>query len=196
MKDTFLILSGLLTVSASVPYARDILKGESKPNIVTWMTWTLLASIATIAEIAAGEYRTAAYTGAAVLETLIIVVLGLKYGRTKYTAFDVICQVGALFGLVLWAIFNSPTAAIIFAVSIDLIGSLPTVRHAWVRPGEESWEAYAIAGVAGALAIMALHSFTWASLTYAVYVALSNVVIYFILILRPRITPKLKRARA
>jgi hypothetical protein len=143
---------------------------------------TLLTAVATIAEFSAGEYRTAIFTSTAVLETLIIVLLGLKYGHTKYTPFDVICQVGALFGFVLWAIFNSPAAAVIFAVSIDFIGALPTIRHSWLKPGEETWITFAMAGAGGLLAIFARTSFNWTSLTYAVYIVLINIFISAILI--------------
>lgn len=186
MKDIFLVLAGLITVGSVVPYIRDIIKGETKPNIVSWITWTLLTGVATIAEIGAGEYRTAIFTGTAVLETTIIVILGIKYGHVKYTAFDVVCQAGALFGLVLWAIFNSPAAAVIFSVSIDFIGALPTIRHSWRKPGEETWITYSMAGIGGLLAIFALTSYNWTSLTYAVYIVLINALFTGILLTRQR----------
>ena len=177
MKDLFLVLAGLITIASVVPYIRDIIKGNTKPNIVSWINWTLLTGVATIAEISAGEYRTAIFTGTAMLETLSIVILGIKYGHTKYTPFDVVCQVGALFGFVLWAIFDSPAAAVIFTVIIDFVGALPTIRHSWLKPAEETWKTFAMAGFGGLLAIFALTSFNWTSLTYAVYIVIINAVI-------------------
>ncbi|HLB66808.1 MAG TPA: hypothetical protein VJJ78_04440 [Candidatus Saccharimonadales bacterium] len=184
MKDVFLVLAGAVTIGSVVPYIRNIIKGTTKPNIVSWITWTMLTGVATIAEIAAGEYRTAIFTGTAVIETLLIVLLGIKYGHTKYTAFDVVCQAGALFGFVLWAIFNSPAAAVIFAVTIDLVGALPTIRHSWLKPGEETWITYGMAGLGGLLAIFALTEFNWTSLTYAVYVVFINCLLSIILVTR------------
>ena len=188
MKDIFLVAAGLLTVGSAIPYMRDIIRGETKPNIVSWITWTLLTGVATVAEIGAGEYRTAIFTGTAVLETSLIVILGLKYGHTHYTLFDVVCQVGALFGFVLWAVFNSPAAAVIFSVTIDLIGALPTVRHSWRKPGEETWLAYAMAGLGGALAILSFTEYNWTSLTYAIYIVLINTLLTAILIGRAKLT--------
>jgi len=186
MKDIFLVLAGVITIASVVPYIRDIISGHTKPDIVSWITWTLLTGIATIAEIADGEYRTAIFTGTAVIETLSIVVLGIKYGHTKYTMFDVICQIGALFGFVLWAIFNSPAAAVIFSATIDFIGALPTVRHSWLKPNEETWITYAMAGAGGVFAIFALTAYNWSSLTYAVYIVLINAVFTFVIITRGR----------
>lgn len=186
MKDVFLVLAGVITVASVAPYIRDIIRGHTKPNIVSWITWTLLTGVATIAEIAAGEYRTAIFTSTAVFETLIIVLLGIKYGHTKYTIFDVLCQIGALFGFVLWALFNSPAAAVIFSATIDFIGALPTVRHSWVKPHEETWTTFAMAGVGAMLAIFALTAYNWTSLPYAVYLVLINAVFTFVIITRGR----------
>lgn len=184
MKTIFLILATLVTVGSVIPYARDILKGTTKPNIVSWITWTLLTGIATAAEIAAHEYVTAIFTGAAVLETAIIVVLGLKYGYVKYTSFDVVCQLGAIVGIILWQLFNSPPVGVVASVLIDFIGALPTIRHSWKDPGEETWSTYALAGLGGALAIAALTDYNLTSLTYAVYIVLINAVLSFVIITR------------
>src|SRR3954471_4047435 len=108
MKDLLLLLSGVITVAAVVPYLRDILRGTTRPNIVSWITWTLLTGIATAAEVAAGEYVAAIFTGSAVLETATIVFLGLRHGYVKYAKFDVICQIAAIAGIILWQLFNSP----------------------------------------------------------------------------------------
>ncbi len=174
MKTVFLILATIVTVGCVLPYARDILRGTTKPNIVSWITWTLLTSIATAAEITAHEYVAAIFTGAAVLETATIVILGLKYGYVKYTNFDVVCQISAVLGIILWQIFNSPVIGVAASVTIDLVGALPTVRHSWLKPGEETWSTYALAGLGGVLAILALDSYNWVSLPYAVYIIFIN----------------------
>lgn len=186
MKNILLIAASIITVASVIPYLRDILRGTTKPNIVSWITWTLLTAIATVAEFAAHEYTTAIFTSSAVVETGLVVALGIKYGHTKYTRFDIACQVGALLGFVLWWLFNSPALAVVAVVSIDLIGALPTIRHSWLQPGEETWPAYALAGLGGLLALFALTAYNWTSLTYAVYIVLVNLMISSILIVKGR----------
>lgn len=186
MKDLFLVLATLVTVGSVIPYARDILKGTTKPNIVSWITWTLLTGIATAAEIAGHQYVTAIFTASAVLETAIIVVLGIRYGYVKYTTFDVVCQISAVVGIILWQLFNSPAIGVVASVTIDFIGCLPTIRHSWRKPGEETWSTYALAGLGGALAILALSHYNWTSLTYAVYIVLINIVFSSIIIGRTK----------
>ena len=70
MKDILLILATLVTIGAVIPYILDVIKGKTKPNIVSWITWTLLTAVATVAEISAGEYRTAVQTAIRVASNL------------------------------------------------------------------------------------------------------------------------------
>ncbi len=186
MRTAFLVLAALITVIAVIPYARDILKGTTKPNIVSWITWTLLTGIATAAEIAAHEYVAAIFTSAAVIETALIVILGLRYGYVKYTLFDSVCQIGAIVGIILWQLFDSSAIGVMASVTIDFIGAFPTIRHSWKQPGEETWSTYALSGIGGVLAILALQAYNWVSLPYAVYIVLINAALASIIITRSK----------
>jgi hypothetical protein len=191
MKIIFLIIASMLTLIAVIPYVKDILKGTTKPNIVSWITWTLLTGVATAAEISAHEYVTAIFTGSAMITTGIIVVLGLRRGYVKYTSFDVACQIGAVVGLIIWQIFGSPELGVIASVMIDFIGALPTIRHSWKHPDEETWQTYGICAIGGVFAIAALSDYNWVSLPYAVYIVLINVLFVAILIGRGKRKGKL-----
>ena len=136
MKTAFLIISTAVVLASVVPYLLDILRHKTKPNIVSWLTWTMLTGIATAAEIGAGEYVTAIFTGASTIETGLVVLLGLRYGFVKYARFDIVCQLAAIGGIILWQIFNSPEIALLATVAIDFVGALPTLRHGWQKPGE------------------------------------------------------------
>src|SRR5258708_7484965 len=131
MKQALLVFSFCLALYAAVPYMVDIVKRKTKPNIVTWFTWTLLTGIATAAAFAAGEPRSAVITLAVSIQTGSIVLLGLKYGIAKMNWFDGLCQLGVLVALVLWLVFKSPLIAITGALIIDFIGLLPTAKHSW-----------------------------------------------------------------
>lgn len=186
MKTLFLVLATAITLSAAVPYLRDIVRGTTKPNLVSWITWTLLTGIATAAAISAHEYVAAIFTGSAVLETGAVVAFGLRHGYVKYTRFDVLCQVAAVAGIILWQIFNSPAIGVIAAVVIDLIGALPTFRHAWQSPGEETWQTYALCSLGAMFALSALSTYNWVSLPYALYIVLANIGVAAVIILRAK----------
>jgi hypothetical protein len=186
MKTLFLVFASLITVSAVIPYLRDIVKGTTKPNLVSWITWTLITGIATAAEIAAHEYVTAIFTGAAMLETASVVAFGLRHGFVKYARFDVVCQISAIVGLILWQLFNSPSIGVVASVVIDFIGVLPTVRHSWLKPHEETWSTFALSGVGGVFGVLALTSYNTTSLTYPLYIVVINVLTSTVIVTRQK----------
>ena len=187
MKTTLLVLSALITIGGMVPYIRDILRGTTKPNLVSWLTWTLLTGIATAAAISAHENVAAIFTASATVGPLLVVLLGLRHGYVKYTRFDVVCQVAAVAGIILWQIFNSPAIGVVGAVLIDFIGALPTFRHAWLAPYEETWQTFALSSLGAVFALGALTTYNWVSLPYAVYLVVVNMVLSAVIITREKV---------
>jgi hypothetical protein len=193
MKEVFLIIATVLTVVCVIPYLIDILKGKSKPNLVSWVTWTLLTLIATAAAFSSGEFVAAIFTGAAALETGLVVVFGLlKHSYVKYSSFDVICQISAIVGIILWQVFDSPEIAVIASVTIDLIGALPTIRHSYQKPDEETWVTYALAALGGVFGLLALETYNLINTPYVFYVVIINTALVAVILLpkRQKVTQK------
>lgn len=187
MKTLFLVISVGITLVSIIPYLRDILRHKTKPNIVSWITWTLLTGIATAAEINAGEYTTAIFTATATLETALVVVLGVRNGLVKYTHFDVICQLSALVGIVLWQVYNSPQIAVIAMLAIDFIGALPTIRHSWQKPDEETWQTFMLSSVASVFGLAALTSYSLVAVSFPLYLSVINAATTSVIIFRRRL---------
>lgn len=184
MRSVLLVFAAILTVASTVPYVLDIIKRKTKPRIVSWFNWTLLTGIAAAASFSAHQYPSAVLTSAACIETAVIVILGLHYGDRKFETFDVICEIGAILGLILWIIFNNPLIAIVATVSIDFIASLPTLRHSWQRPGEETLVCFILAAIGAIFTILALHQPHISGIIYPIYILFINVFISTILIMR------------
>jgi len=185
MKDIFLVASGVLTLVSAIPYLRDIIQRKTKPRIVTWFNWSLLTGIATAAAIADHQWPSAVITGAATIATSLIVIFGLHYGDTKIESFDVACQLTAILGLVLWLITNDPLIAIAITVFVDFIAGLPTFRHAWQKPQEETASAFLIAVVGSLFAIAALNEPNLSGVLYPIYITLANAVLVIFICFSP-----------
>jgi hypothetical protein len=106
---------------------------------------------------------------------------------TKYTPFDAASQVGALFGFVAWWLFDDPLAAVVLVVVIDLLACLPTFEHSWLRPLEETWPTFALSGLGGFFALLALESYNWSSVTYPAYIVAINVALVAVIVSRRRV---------
>jgi hypothetical protein len=191
MRNAVALIAGLVAVFSTLPYIRDTLKGKTKPNIVTWLTWCLLNTITAFAAYAAHANQTAIFAGAAALCTGFVVIVGLKRGVKKYTTFDIVCQILALVGIILWRLTGQPAVAISINIAADCIGVLPTYRHSWRLPHEETWQSYAIGGVSAVLAIASIQVFNYVSLAYPVYIFLSDASLVWVILYRlDRYKPK------
>lgn len=177
-------LAPLLSMLSVVPYLIDIIKQKTKPNIVSWITWASLTGVATAAAFAADEPKSAFLTLGSTIGSFAVVVLGLKYGIAKFSRFDALCQAGAIIGLILWLVFNSPLIAIIAAVTIDFIAVLPTLRHSWLEPGEETWQTFAICVVASIFTVIAITDYSVEGLLYPAYLLIANALIVVAVIYR------------
>ncbi len=174
MKEVLSVAAGLLAVFAIIPYLIDTVKGKTKPNVVSWFTWTLLLVIATAAAFAAHQPRTAFLSLGDLVGTSLTLLAGLRYGVAKFSWFDGLCQAAALVALTLWLVFNSPTIAIIGAIVIDFIAALPTLRHSWLHPNEETWEPFGVLFIASAITLISLSAFSVTSVSFPLYLLLIN----------------------
>ena len=187
MSELLATIGVVLTLYATVPYIIDVAKKRTKPNIVSWGTWTMLTGIGAAASFAAGEYAAAALVGANTIQTGVIVILGLKNGIAKMNWFDGLAQLGAIASLVAWLLSNSPAFAIIGVVLIDFFGMLPTVRHSWRHPEEETWQSFAIAFIAPLFTLASLQQFNLENTLYPLYLGLADGVVMTIIIYRRKL---------
>ncbi len=179
MKEVALVLSALISVLCVIPYCLDIIKHKTKPNLVSWITWTLLTGIVLATQIAEGEYRAAVFSAGLTMATGMVVVLGLWHGYVKYTEFDVLCQMIAVLGIILWQVFDDPLIALYTSIAVDFIGLLPTLRHSWQKPFEETWQTFAIGALAPIFGFFALDNLTQLNTAYLYYVFLADIAVVF-----------------
>jgi hypothetical protein len=177
-------IGAILILVSGIPYIVDIIRGKTRPNIVSWFTWTLLITIGAFAALDAGETATAILTFADAGQVGLILLLGLKYGYAKLSLFDGICQASALIGLGLWLLFNNPTIAIIASIVIDLIAALPTYRHSWLKPGEETWQTFFVSGIGAAVGLISLGALTVDGYAYPLYVMLLGLTLSMTIVIR------------
>lgn len=163
MKDLFAIVGAVIVLFCTLPYIIDVVKKKTKPNIVTWIIWSVLIGIGAAALYASNEFNAALLLTGDFIATFAVVIVGLKYGTAKLDRFDFICFIGAVVGLVLWLVFNSPLIAIVATILIDLIGTIPTVRHSYRNPEEETWITFALGVVATIFTLLSLPNYTFSA---------------------------------
>src|SRR5436190_23007877 len=98
MKTLFIVISSILAIVNILPYLRDVYRRKTKPRIVSWFNWSLLTGIGCAASFSDHQYASGILLFLASVETLMVVILGYKYGDRRIEIFDIDCQLAAIVG--------------------------------------------------------------------------------------------------
>jgi hypothetical protein len=165
-------VSSIMSVLCFLPYLRDIFRGTTKPHSYTWFVWALLQSIVARAmwTSGAGIAIASSVIGAALCG--LIFLLSIRHGTKHITAFDTICLIGALGTMAAYLFLHNALLSVVFATLTDLIGTLPTLRKAYLEPHTETASTHLLSSGAGVCALLALATF---SITTMLYVSATTV---------------------
>jgi len=186
-KNILIVTAGILSLTSCLPYVIDIAKNKTHPNLVTWITWATVVGISTAAAISDHAYHTAILSGSIFLTDLVIILMSIKRGVKKYTRFDFVCQALAVIGLIIWRLTGNPSTAVAMSLLVIMIGALPTWRHAFNLPNEETWQGFVMGAIAGALTILSLSLYTFVSLALPIITVVNCSIIVVIITGRRRI---------
>jgi hypothetical protein len=185
-----LALAGsLLAASGTVPYVLQTISGKTKPRLVTWLTWCILTGVAAAGSLADHQIAAGIFALIGSLATSLVVVFGLRHGDRSFNSLDIACLIGVVAGLGLWLKLDDPVVAVWTAIVIDFVGFVPTYKHAWERPEEETLSTYVLITCGGVLALSAaMLAGTWSvtALGYPAYVALSMTICTVIILSRQK----------
>lgn len=172
------ILSGVLAIVAVPPYVKDILKGTTRPNIVSWGLWTLIISISLAAQVSAGASWSLIFMIGDLIGTSTVLVMCLiGYGYKKYGWLEVACFTLAIVAIIIWQITRQPVLAIVFSIAADFMASLPTVAKAYKDPWSEDPAVWFIVVVASLLGILSTTIFNIANVLFPAYILFINALV-------------------
>jgi hypothetical protein len=179
INQNFVIVGAIISTVGGLSYLIDTLKGNVKPNKVSYLVWSIAPLIAFFAEMNQG-------VGLQSLMTLTVVVLPFavfvasfvnKNAEWKLTYFDVTCGALSLVGLVLWYITKSGNIAIFLSILADFLAAVPTIVKAFNYPETESAWPYFTATISAALTLLTIQMWNFATYAFPVYILLVTLVI-------------------
>ncbi|MBI2410842.1 MAG: hypothetical protein HYV32_03045 [Candidatus Kerfeldbacteria bacterium] len=185
LKSILSVASGILFVVAFLPYIQAIRRREAQPCKATWIIWATLDTITL-----AGMWTKGTLNGqiiGAVLGAWIVVGLALKYGIPGWSKLDKACMGGAVFGIILWQIFNNPVLGMLTSLFVVFLGSIPTFVSAWKEPANENRTAWTIYWVSCMLALLAIPAWTVADAAQPITFSTIETTMMFILYVKPRL---------
>ncbi|MFZ1250541.1 MAG: hypothetical protein WAR37_03810 [Candidatus Microsaccharimonas sp.] len=157
-------------------YLYETIRGNTKPNRITWLLWGLFPMIIFIAQKAQGVEGLSWVSFAAGFTPFLILLASFlnKKAYWKTEPRDYYLMAAGVVGLLLWYLTDNPNLAILFALLADLMAGLPTIIKSYKHPETESWVAYAISTVGFGLSILAIQSFSFETFAFVFYLFVVN----------------------
>lgn len=178
--------SGVLFMLSVIPYVRSILKGNTKPQRMTWLIWTILVFIAFFSQLAEGATWSLLLTAGDAMTIIIVFLFSIKYGVGGFRKIDILSLIGAGVSLIIWYLTKEAAFALFLIIIIDLIGANLTIIKTWKNPETENWVGWAMCGAGGLFGVFAVGSFNIVLLSYPLYIFIINFVVAIIILIRKK----------
>ena len=191
-----MVATALLTTGASlvtlsiVPYIKDIVRGKTKPRVISWAIWTLLLALTAVVSWQEGQMASVVLSAASSVACFIVVLLAIRHTTIELNRLEHFTLIGALVGVGLWLMFDDPMLVLMTTITIDAIAYLPTFANGWNKPHHESLGMFVISAIGSGLVLIAafLAHASSQGLVYPVYsVVFGSIMIGILLTRRPSV---------
>jgi hypothetical protein len=153
----FLGYAAVIVALINTLYAlRRIWIGEIKPHAFSVFIWALLTGIAFVNMLVQGIDETAYRSGVMAALLLVNFLFCMRQGFGYITRSDWIFLGAALATIPLWITTKNPDLALYWLLVIEILGTIPTLRKAWVLPYELSAIVYFFVAFAQGLQLASL----------------------------------------
>lgn len=172
MRVVLIILSSAVTVVAALPYLRETVNGQTKPRIASWFVWGSITIVGVAASFTQHQIPAGIYALFCALECFAIVAFGFRYGDRHLERLDILCLVGASAGLLCLVLVKAPVLALLIALLTDFLGAIPTIKHAWLHPQEETPSTYVLNAIGSGITLLVANFHVFTAIGYPLYLFL------------------------
>jgi hypothetical protein len=181
MFEFLVLIAASATLVAALAYIRSMFKGETKPNRVTWLMWTIAPLAATFAAFSSGVTWAAVPVFMSALSPCLILLASFLNKRAywKLSAFDYACGALSALALVLWYVTQNPNVAIVFAIISDALAAIPTIRKAWRNPQTEFRWPFVVGVFSPLTSFLVATNLAFSEIAFPAYLVAINILLVF-----------------
>ena len=176
------IVSACVSFLGAWAYIRGTVRGQTKPNRVSWTMWALAPLVGTAAALAAhADIWATSRTFLAGFIPLLVLVFSVfnRQSYWKLTVFDLACGAFSLLALAMWLGADSPRYAVLLSALGDGFAALPTIRKAWKNPETETGLTYLAGLVAVLLVLPSIAVWNVENSAFQIYLLIVNSILVF-----------------
>jgi len=186
------VLSVFITLTAISFYVRDILRGTTKPNLVSWFMWFLAPVVAAGVSFSEGAGISALPVFMAGFGPIVVLLVAIR-NKNYYWRLGIVdyaCLALSLLALLSWVLFRASVWATVLAVLADGIAFIPTYIKSWQNPNTETLAPYFSGSINSSISILTLPLVFFVTAGFAVYLIFGNLIEIGILLLRRNLHKK------
>lgn len=162
-------------------YIKDVIKGGTRPNLVSWFIWSLAPFIGVFFQFKAGAGLSVLPIFMAGFTSLVVIIIAIlkKNGYWKINSFDVVCGTISLFALILYVFTHNLSISILFAIISDALAYIPTIRKSWSFPETETGLMYTTGIVSNLIGLLTINTWTFPIYSFGIYIIIFNAIVVF-----------------
>jgi len=189
--ERWVILGALINFAGGLSYVIATVRGEAKPNRVTWFIWALAPLIAFAAQVKQGVGIQSLLTFMVGFGPLMVFLASFvnKKAEWKLGHLDYICGGLSIIGLVLWQLTGVGNLAISFSILSDGLAGVPTIVKSYRFPETENHWAYTAAWISAFITLLTIEKWNFEHYGFPLYIlAITSV---FVLLIKFRLGKRL-----
>ncbi|MBP6883698.1 MAG: hypothetical protein KBC06_00470 [Candidatus Pacebacteria bacterium] len=157
-------------------YVRDIIRGNTKPNLVSWFLWFLAPVIGGFLQIkdGAGLSVIPVLVAGFVCIPVLVTALIKRNVIWKISLLDVVCGILSALALIFWITTRRTEISILFAILSDALAAVPTLIKSWKFPETESSLGYIPGVINNGIGLMFIKDWRFSIYSFGVYLILLN----------------------
>lgn len=175
------ILGSFVNLAGTSYYIRNTIKGETKPNRMTWLMWSIAPMIGTAAALASNvTWATLPVFMAGLMPFLVFIASFVNpHSYWKLERFDYVCGLLSALALVFWYLTRDPAIAILFAIASDFTAAIPTLIKCWEHPETETASGFTASAFNNLMSFFVITQWNFANVAFPLYLVLMNTALAF-----------------
>lgn len=168
-KETIGLLSGLLVVVSAVPYGYRVYQGKIRPNITSWVLWSIIGLSLLLTYRSSGAKANVWPAVFGFTNPTIIAILAIwkKGDKESLGLTEKLCAAFCIVSLICWWYLRTNQNMVQFALYLAIISdgcaAIPTIFLVWRKPEIDRPFAWGMFAIAYGMAIFAISDHTIAN---------------------------------
>jgi hypothetical protein len=181
LPEQIIFVGVLVNLLSSLWYVKNVVYGNTRPNLISWFIWMLAPFIGVFFQLKAGAGLSVLPVFMAGFGPLLVIIFSLfkKNAYWKIVKLDIICGILSFLALILYIFTHNLGISILFAILSDGLAAIPTIIKSWKFPETETATIYLGGMFSNILGLFIIKNWIFSIYSFSIYFIIINAAIVF-----------------